>query len=229
VSAPYVRGYLVRRRAHGVAEPTIGRELRTLRAALNWAEREGWIVRSPKFSCPGEAAARDRWLSRSELDALAAATPSLHVRAFLTLGVYTGARQGAILGLTWDRVDFENGLVLFPRPRADAKKRLSPKTMPSPLRAMLESARRMARCAHVVEWAGERVYSVRNALLRAAKAAGVTDFRVHDLRRTCAVWMLHAGASFDQVAAQLDDDVRTVQKHYAHHAPDYLREVLERM
>jgi hypothetical protein len=41
--------------------------------------------------------------------------------------------------------------------------------------------------------------------------------------------MLQAGGDFDHAAAQLDDNVRTVQKHYAHHAPGHLRAVLERM
>jgi integrase len=229
VSAPYVRGYLVRRRRHGIAESTIGRELRQLRAVLNWGVREGRITQAPTFSCPGEAAARDRWLTHAEFDAMVAAAPSLHVRTFLHLAVYTGARMGAVLALRWDQVDFANKIIAFPRPRADAKKRVSPKAMPTKLEAMLQSARQMARTAWVIEWAGDRVQKLRNPLMLAAKKAGVADFRVHDLRRTCAVWMLQAGGDFDHAAAQLDDNVRTVQKHYAHHAPGHLRAVLERM
>lgn len=35
---------------------------------------------------------------------------------FVRIALYTGARSGAILDLTWDRVDFANKLIYFKNP-----------------------------------------------------------------------------------------------------------------
>lgn len=229
VSAPFVRGYLVKRRSAGVADSTIGRELRTLRAALNWGEREGWIDRAPKFNVPGESAPSDRWLTKHEFTTIQSAAKALHVKTFMALAVNTGARMGAVLRLNWMQVDFDNRLIHFRRTDPNARKRISPKPMNSTLYEALTTARQFARTPHVIEWNGARVTKIQNAVKRAAVKAEIPDVCVHDYRRTCAVWMLHAGASFSQVAALLDDSVQTVQKHYAHHAPGYLRDTLEKM
>ncbi len=65
----------------------------------------------------------------------------------------------------------------------------------------------------------------RNAL----KAAGITDFRWHDLRHTWASWLIQAGVPIEvlqEIGAW--SDIRMVQR-YAHFSVDHLHEFANRL
>lgn len=170
----------------------------------------------------GEKPIRVR-LSREEFARLWFHASPLHLRVFLALAISTGARGKHILALTWDRVDFEGGMIRY-RPGESAIKKTAVVPMNAPLRSILILARKAAgKSGRVVEWNGKPVQSVRRAYERACRLAGLTDAHRHDLRRTAASWALQGGSSFDQVATMLGDSVETTRKHYAVFAPDYLR------
>ena len=54
-------------------------------------------------------AAKDRFLTEAEVDRLVDAANEPHVRLAILLMLNTAGRVGAILDLTWDRVDFRRG------------------------------------------------------------------------------------------------------------------------
>jgi integrase len=56
---------------------------------------------------PAAVKARDRYLTKEERDQLLESIETPHVRLFVILALTTGARMGAILDLTWDRVDLK--------------------------------------------------------------------------------------------------------------------------
>lgn len=234
ITQAFVRGYILKRRGQSfrgrkVGTATIDKELRQLRAALNWAVAENWMERAPVIKAPGGGAARERVLSRPEFTALLTECQAPHLKSFLLLAVYTGARKSAILSLTWDRVDFEHDLVDYGRSAGAANKRRVILPMHPALREHLLEAARARTCAHVVEWRGKPVREVRTGLQRAARSAGIDHIVPHDLRRTFATWALREGASFAEVAAAIGDDESIVRKHYAHLQPDYLKAMVGRL
>lgn len=228
VSRATVRSYVAQRRLTGVVDATISKELRFLRQALKFGVREKWMrpEDEPAIDLPGEGEARERFLTRSEFARLYFHASPFHLRVFLALAISTAARGKHILSLTWDRVDFEAGMVRF-RPGESRNKRTVPVPMNDRLRSVLERAYECrGKSGFVVEWKGGRVLSVRKAYERACRLAGLDDAHRHDLRRTAASWAVQDGNPIEVVAQLLGDSVETTRKHYAVFAPDYLRGVV---
>lgn len=227
ISPATVKLYTASRRRAGVMDATISKELRFLRQALKFGVRHKWIDHAPEIALPGEGQPRDRYLSREEFARLWFHASPLHLRVFLALAISTAARGKHILALTWDRVDFDAGMVRY-KPGESANKKTAPVPMNGPLRSILTEARKAAGpSGRVVEWDGKPVKSVRRAYGRACRLAGLDDAHRHDLRRTAASWALQGGASFDEVATMLGDGVETTRRHYAMFANDYLKSAVE--
>lgn len=224
ISPMGIKSYTAQRRKAGVKAPTISKELRFLRQALKYGARHGWLTGElPEIKLPGEGVARERYLTREEFARLWFHASPLHLRVFLALAISTGARGKHILTLTWDRVDFDAGMIRY-KPGESANKRTAPVPMNGPLLAVLTLAlKSRGKSGRVVEWDGKPVKSVRRAYGRACTLAGLDDAHRHDLRRTAASWALQGGASFDEVATMLGDSLEITRKHYAMFAPDYLR------
>lgn len=61
---------------------------------------------------------------------------------------------------------------------------------------------------------------------RACRRAKIEDFRLHDLRHTCASWMRMQGADIHVVALQLGHKDLRMAARYQHLAPDYLQQAV---
>ena len=227
VSRATVRGYISQRRKQ-VEDSTIDKELRFLRQALKFGVAEGWMAIEPKIETPGPGAARERFLTRAEFAALYFHASPLHLRLFLALAISTAQRGKHILALTWDRVDFDAGMIRYAKASPTSKKRTAQIPMNGPLRTALLQANPEGKrkTGPVIEWNDRPVKSVRKAYERAARLAGLEDAHRHDLRRTAASWAVQDGRSFEEVATMLGDTVETTRKHYAMFSPSYLRGVV---
>lgn len=226
INAMSVKTYTTQRRKAGVKDPTISKELRFLRQAVKYGVRHGWIEAEPAIALPGEGQPRDRFLTRDEFARLYFYAAPFHLRVFLALAISTAARGKHILALTWDRVDFNLGLVRY-KPGESSRKKTSPVPMNDRLRAILEKAHKARTCDYVVEWEGSQVKSVRKAFETAIGKSGLVDAHRHDLRRSAASWMVADGVPIEKVALMLGDDVETTRRHYAMFAPDYLRDAVD--
>lgn len=224
-------------RARSVGSETIRRELSVLSAALNRAFKHEKIGKVPAFYVIPKAPARDRWLSRDE-----AATLIRHLRnqargkhllLFARLALYTGQRSGAILDLTWDRVDFARGLIHFPVPgRRQTNKRAGVIPMDARLRRMLvaaqrrNAARRGGPVAYVVHWKGEHTARIIRGFRSHARGAGLDDVTPHTLRHTFATWAAQAGVPLFLIGRTIGQSVSATTERYAKHQPDALRSVI---
>jgi integrase len=209
----------------GVADGTIRTELNQLRAALLWAVDHRMIARAPKVEMPRAPDAPDRHLTRHEFARLLDAAETPHLRLYLNLAIATGGRNAAVLELTWDRVDFQRNLIHLGEPGASRpRKGRASVPMTDTLRAALSNALAIKRTDRVIEYGGEPIASVRTALGKAVKRAGLPKVTPHMLRHSSACWMAEDGVPMGEIAAYLghSDDTIT-QRVYAKFSPEHLR------
>ena len=219
------RRYIDARRARGRSDSTIWSELSRLRSALKWAENKRLIDRAPKIWIPSPAPPRDRRMTREQVSAFIAACSMPHVKLFAILAATTGARMGAILSLTWDRVDLARGLIHYQDPAVFRTKKGRATTPINALaRDALMDAHRGATTPFVIEWAGQRVRSVKKGLATAGERAGVPWVTAHVFRHSAACILAEAGVPMAEIAQLLGHkDSRMVETVYAKFSPAYLR------
>lgn len=231
-----------------VSVSTARRELVTLRAAINAWHRESPLPSVPVVTLPPEAPARQRFLTRSEAAAMIWAARKLnlrHVARMVLIGLYTGTRLAAMLGLHWQPqtgtgwVDLERGIMLRRGPtERETSKRRPPCRIPDRLLRHLRGWWRQDVKAAEKPWKGKRrkekrepaptvvsyrgrpIQDARTAweLVRATAGLG-PDVTPHVLRHTCASWALAGGMSIWDVAALLGASVSVIEETYGHHSP----------
>jgi hypothetical protein len=67
------------------------------------------------------------------------------------------------------------------------------------------------------------------AFRRAAKAAGIEDFRFHDLRHTAASWLRMEGADIHTVAQLLGHKDLRMAARYQHLSPAFLADAVKKL
>lgn len=222
------RGYAKARGAEGAGPGTVGYELRQLRAALRLAHAEGLIDTLPAVKPPPRPEPKSRWLGRQEAARLLEACTAQHLRLFVALAMHTGARSGAIRGLTWDRVDLDRRLIDYGDPtKARTKKGRAVVPINATLAAILGAARPEAG-GHVVAWRGRPIGDPRRAFAAAAARAGLAHVTPHTLRHSVATWLDGEGVDVRQVAAVLGHaDSRTTERVYIKRRAESLRGAVE--
>lgn len=215
------RAFFEERREKGYSHSTIKTDLELLRACLRW--RYG--AEAPTIWIPPASKPRDHWLTKEEARQLVDAAETPHVKLFLTLGLATGARSGAILDLTWDRVDFTHGTIDFrPTGRHQTNKRRTVVPMNQIARTALETAFAARLSDYVVEYGGKQVGSIKKALQRLAVRTGM-KVSPHVLRHTCAVWMAQQDVPMQKIAQYLGHtSTRVTEQVYARYSPSFMQD-----
>lgn len=223
---------------------TVRREIAAMIACLNWhasPERGKKRLLDPKeiphIRLPTASDPRDRWLTQDEIKRLFAAAErgTDRLRMFLWLALETAARKQAILDLTWDRVDFETGMIHYAVPgRRQTKKRRPSVPMSSTLRRVLEPRR--ATSGPVVPQGGDLWAQIQSAVVRASlaerqprgtgEAIKSTGISPHTFRHTAATHMARRGVPLYDIAGILGNTLAMVERVYSHHCPGRLRDAV---
>lgn len=222
ISRDICRDYAARRRAGGVKDGTIIKDFGVLKAALRWAGKaEGATFEFPQTPTP-----RERYITRKELQTLLDACALPHIRLFIALAWATAGRHGAILELTWDRIDIQNGIVRLAQPGQERRKgRASVKVSGWALEA-LRKAYDGRECDYVVSWGGKPLKTVKRAFAEACANAGLDDVTPHTLRHSSAVAMAQAGIPLYKIAQFLGHtSTKVTERTYARFAPDHFEDV----
>lgn len=212
--------------------PAATADLKVLKASVKyWHGEYGPLDAMPVFWRPEQNEPRERWLTRSEAARLLwAARHYQHMRRFILLGLYTGSRSGVLLSLHWSQIDLDVGVMTRTKPGARiSKKKRAPKVrLGFRILAHLRRWKRLDGNKQVVchftdPWNpnGREVddpHSSWKKIVAGAKLEGVTK---HTLRHTRATWMAQKGVPLWEAAGFLGMTVKTLEKVYAHHSPDF--------
>lgn len=237
---PAIRAYVQARRGEGVADATINRELALLSSAIGHVNRELELTlpNPVKGRLLKEPEGRTRWITREEAERLIEAAGQARrvpfLADFITVALYTGCRKEELMGLEWARVDLSANLLRLDAEHTKAGKRRSVPLCDTARAALIRRA--AFRAAHCPDapWVfvysdGHRTRDIRHAFRVACEQAGISDFRIHDLRHTCAAWLVTAGAPLAEIRDILGHSTVMMTERYAHLSPENLRTALARL
>jgi integrase len=197
----------------GKSPATVNHKGRILRQITRLAWKDWrWLDHPVSIALLSEAP-RERFLTTAEVAALADATGHPAARGYVLLAAYTGIRRGHLLRLT--RHDVQEGFLRLDR---------SSKTRTLQLVPLHPKVRAIAEALPL--GIGDR--QLREAWTRAREETGI-DCRWHDLRHTCASWLVQAGVPIYTVAQILGHSSPAVTQRYAHLAPQNLVDAVVKM
>ena len=173
---------------------------------------------------------RERWITQSELPALLSAIdsePNPYHRAAFKLYLLTGLRRSELLSLRWRDVDLTDGTLHVPLTKSGRSHTLP---LSSPARAIFAELPRELNNPHVFPAAnGGHMADLKKPWRRVRDTAGLSDVRLHDLRRTVGSMMAQDGASLLMVGKVLNhSETRTTERAYAHLGSEAVRDAMER-
>lgn len=212
---------------------TMNRTLQALRPCFQAAVSAG---RSPRNPCRAVARSkrenppRARVFSPDEMAGLLAALQDedIHTRAAFQVLIETGARLSEVLSARWEDFDLDAATWRIPSPKAG-----KPQTIPIPS-TVVRTLRQLPRVSPFVipgQKAGTEPvprFDLKGPWKRITEKAGITNGRIHDLRRTFGLFVARQAGL--HVAQQLlrHADVRVTAMVYSPLGIDDLRDALER-
>jgi len=228
VTPKLLAAYKAQRRVEGAAPATINKELQLVRHAFNVARREWeWCRENPMHKVSMEKVHNqiDRWLAQDE-EARLLGVAADWLRNIIIFALNTGMRQGEILSLQWQDVDFIRGTLVVM-----TSKNRERRTIPLNHTVFALLATKQAATGKkeglVFTTSQETRLTPRllvRAFCRARNRAGIKDFRFHDLRHTFATRLVQKGVDLYKVQRLLGHKTSVMTQRYAHHSPESLRD-----
>ena len=223
ITADSITDLAAARKATGVSNATVNRMLEVVRAILRRAAREWrWIDSAPAVRKLPEPKKRIRWITHVEAEHLIAQLPA-HLKPMVRFALCTGLRESNITQLTWEQIDLSRRTAWI---HADQMKGET-KALAVPLNRQAVDVLRAQVGRHadyVFTYDGHPVTKMNNhAWRKALKRAGISDFRVHDLRHTFASWHVQAGTPLHVLCELLGHSSIAVTMRYAHLGGEHLQ------
>ena len=215
-----------------ISGATVNRYLAALSAVCKWAWKElRWLPANPVLSVSKmtESEGVVRFLSDDERAALFKAcrahrNPNIYTAVVLALA--TGARASNIRFLRWEDVDRDQWTLTIRE-----TKNGTPRTIPvvGAAQAALQAQYKADPTKEGWVFKGARddaPGTFDSAWQAVRKAAGLDDFRFHDLRHTTASYLTQGGAGLAQVADALGHRTLVMARRYSHQSGEHVRATL---
>jgi len=216
-----------------------------LHKALKQAMRLGYIKSNPTDACelPRIEKKEVSYLEEDEVKSLLDAIKGHKYESIYKVDLFTGMRQGEILGLTWDCIDFNSGIITIEKQlqrekqkggrhllvsnKNDRVRRIKPAEFVMDIlkqqrQKQLEDRLRAGELWSN-EWnlvftneAGGHLYAITvyKNFKSIVKSIGIPDTRFHDMRHTYAM-----------LSIQNSDDLKTVQENVGHATASFTLDV----
>ena len=173
---------------------------------------------------------RDRFLQADELPRFFEALslePNSTLRDYFILAILTGARRGNLQEMRWDQINFERREWRIPRTKNEM-----PQVIPLTEEAifLLQQRKTTASNDFVFPGAGRtgHLSEPKKGWRRILDQAGITDLRIHDLRRTLGSWQARTGASLAIIGKSLNHKSPQATAIYARLDIDPVRASVEK-
>ena len=203
----------------GVGDISINRTIETFRAVHNRAgkmwEQPIKVIDWKPYKVKERA--RVRWISQDQARAMLAALPE-PTRDLVLFMLLTGIRRREAFKLEWRRVHLDRGTITITAKGGVVREvDLAPDAI-----ALLHEIRRPS--GPVFDATGWR-----KRFGKAKQAAGIDDFRWHDLRHTFATWLGQSGASLEVIKEALGHSTIAMTQKYRHVARREVRDALTKV
>jgi len=204
-----------RNTAKSCANSTINRRLAMLKSVCRHAYKQGRIAEnvSGRITVLPELNQREVYLTRAQVKLLMKCAPSLALRAAIGVAAWTGLRASELLGLTHTSTHGDTIMVATSK---SGKPRVVP--VPKPAQRYL-SALPLALS----------YWQLHKQFLVARKKARMPYLRFHDLRHTCASWLINAGVDLYTVGKILGHSGPQTTQRYAHLSHASLKAAMDRL
>ena len=227
---------------NGLSAKTIKKIHGVLHKALQQAVEIGYIRFNPSDACklPRVERVAIKPLEDYQIAAFMKAVHGHPLEAVYIVDLFTGMRQGEILGLTWDCIDFDKGTITIYRQlqlikgeykfvslKNDKPRQITPAPYVMQVLSRHHKRQLQARLQAGEAWENENDFvftdnlgrhlarqTVYQHFKRFAAQIGMPDARFHDLRHSYAVAALQSG-----------DNVKTVQQNLGHHTAAFTLDV----
>ena len=206
----------------GRAAGTVNRYLSAMRSAWNWGRSAGLVPQEqawPSRLMLTEPKGRLRYLSDNELAGLlkAASEHSPTMLAAILISIGCGVRQSELRRLRWADVDLDQQRIrVLLTKNNESRAVYLPASAAEALRVLKRAA--VVGQTVIADEAGQPVgkdwveYQWR--CIRAA--AGLRDFRWHDLRHSCASFLAQQGATLLEIGSVLGHRSPSMTMRYSH-------------
>jgi integrase len=161
---------------------------------------------------------RRRFVTPDELPQLSKAIDQEadeYVRHAVWLLLLTGLRRGELLKAKWSDVDWKQRTLLIPKTK-NGEALLAPLSHAAVAR--LKVVPKLQGNPYIIcgRKAGQHLVNLTDAWSRIRTAAGLSDLRIHDLRRTVGSWLVRDGASLHLVGSVLNHKDQKTTAGYAY-------------
>jgi integrase len=207
---------------------TVNKEMQLLRHTFKLAMAWGKALENPaKHLRPLRTNNRRlRYLSHEEMARLLAVADE-ELRPMVLTALHTGLRRGEQFSLTWEDVDFKLGVIRVLHTKNGERREIP---MSATLRDTLQRIPRRLGSDYVFPGrTGRGMSNIRGRFHRALREAGIGGFRWHDLRHTFASHLVMAGVNITSVKELLGHKTLAMTLRYAHLAPDFQRDAINRL
>ena len=191
-------------RSHQRKIASVNRELELLRAMLNYAVQNEWLIKNPFALTKGiisKAAEvqRDRVLSNEEEQRLldVCVGRKAHLRPLLICALDTAMRRGEIFKMRWKDIDLSKSEIHIPQTNTKTEVARTvgiTRRFRDELDALWETSSKDLNST---------VFGITNTIKTSFKTAceeaGITEFRFHDCRHTATTRMVASGSPHTEV------------------------------
>lgn len=200
---------------------------------FGWCEKSGYRERgsNPVTGLEKyEELKRKAFMGREELEALGNAFTLMHVQGYIDpktgkitaldpviasaikMLLFTGARCMEVLTLKWEYIVMHKGLANLPDSKTGAKVL----HLPPPALALLEALPRVNEYCFPGRRGTGHIVNVKDTWRRLLETAGLSGWRIHDLRHAYASYAASSGKSLPVIGAILGHSQPATTQRYAH-------------